>query len=192
VKTLLLACLFPALAVSCASDTTKEKPAPTRKSLGERLSENDGYAKDSEGNWKPRSDKRSPYENVGQDPNFVKNGVKKKEYKTGDYSKKSWWGSKEYDRKAYGGKTDGSRFAKSSTLGEKGAREANTTAKIQEDYQTSSYATSDAREGSRQPIAKPSNDAIENRRKVFAEPEIIDWKEQRSLSMDQSKGILGR
>lgn len=191
-KTLLLASLLPLFAVSCASDKTAGKPAPARKSMSERLSEDNGYTKDSEGNWKARSDKRSPYESVGQDPNFVKDGVKKNEYKTGDYAKKSWWGNKDYDRKAYSGNTDGSRFSKSSDLEGKGAREANTSAKIKDDYQTSSYTTGDAREASRQTIAKPSNDAIENRRKVFAEPEIIDWKQQRSLSMEQSKSILGR
>jgi hypothetical protein len=39
---------------------------------------------------------------------------------------------------------------------------------------------------------KSSNDGIENRRETFQPPEIIDWREQRSLSVDQSRGILGR
>mgnify|MGYP000110727435 CR=1 FL=1 len=53
------------------------------------------------------------------------------------------------------------------------------------------YATGDAREAGKNSIAKPSNDGIENRREVYEAPEIMDWKEQRKLSMDQSKGILG-
>lgn len=189
-KTLLPAVLFPLLAVSCASDKAAEKPAP-HKTMSQRLSEDNGYAQDASGNWKARSDKRSQFESVGQDPNFHKDGVKKTEYKTGDYAKKSWWGNKEYGRKEYSGNTDGSRFAKSSALDGRTARETKATNDFKSDYKTGAYTTGDAREASTKAISKPSNDAIENRRKVFAEPEIIDWQEQRNLSMEQSKSILG-
>ena len=49
-----------------------------------------------------------------------------------------------------------------------------------------------AREAGNKPIDKSSNAIVESRQKVFQQPEIIDWKEQRNLSLDQSKGILGR
>ena len=179
---------------SCASDsgTDKSKPAatPQRKSLSERMSGESGYKQDANGNWVAQSEKRSPYESVGQDPNFTKD-FKKQEYKTGDYTKKSWWGNKNYDSKSYAGNTDGSRFQKASALDGKGAREAGSNAKIPDPYKTGTYATGDAREAGKNSIAKPSNDGIENRREVYEAPEIMDWKEQRKLSMDQSKGILG-
>jgi hypothetical protein len=174
---------------SCGQQSTTT--APVHKTLSQRMDEKNGYTQDSNGNWKPQSDKRSPFESKGQDPNFAGKKFEAKAYKTGDYAKKSWWGSKQYDHKAYAGNTDATRFQKTSDLQGKGAREANTAADIPDRYQTGSYATNSAREASATAIKKPSNDLIENRQKVFKQPEIIDWRQQRTLSMDQSKGILG-
>lgn len=182
------------LSVSCSSDSGADKstaPAPTLKPLSQRLEEKNGYMKDAEGNWVPRSDKRSSFENKGE-ATYFKKDFKKQDYKTGDYAKKSWWGNKDYDRKSYAGKTDGSRFEKSSALQDQGAREADSSADVPDAYKTNNYATSAARETSSSAINKPSNDGIENRRGGFEQPEIIDWREQRSLSVDQSRGILGR
>lgn len=179
---------------SCGGAATKQKSAatPTRKTLSQRMDEKNGYKQDSNGNWKPQGDKRSPYESQGQDPNFAGKNFAKKAYKTGDYAKKSWWGNKQYDHKTYSGNTDASRFQKTSNLQGKGALEAKTAADIPDRYQTGRYATKSAREAGAAAIEKPSNDQIENRQKVFKQPEVIDWRQQRTLSMDQSKGILGR
>lgn len=185
--TVLLPLLFLA---SCAADK-KETATPPRKSLTERMSENNGYKQDAEGNWKPQTDRRSPYENKGATYDSKKS-FQKKDYKAGDYAKKSWWGNKEYGRKAYTGNTDGSRFQKSSALQGQNAREADDKARIRGAYKTGDYATGTAREAGNKAIDKPSNAIVESRQKVFQAPEIIDWKEQRNLSLDQSKGILGR
>ena len=178
---------------SCASDKGNDSStaaAPAHRSLSERMNENNGYVQDAEGNWKPRSDKRSPFESQGESAYFKKD-FNKKEYQTGDYARKSWWGNKSYDRQAYAGNTDGSRFQKSSGLKDKGAREAATQGDFQQSYDTETYGTGAALEAGAKPIAKGSNANIENRRKVYAQPEIVDWREQRSLTMDQSKGLLG-
>lgn len=195
-KTHPLILLAVILSASCGSDSGADKssspaPAPALKPLSQRLEEKNGYMKDAEGNWVPRSDKRSSFENKGEAAYFKKN-FKKKDYKTGDYAKKSWWGNKQYDRKSYAGNTDGSRFEKASGLQGEGAREAGSAAAVPDAYQTDNYATGSARETTNNAIARPSNDGIENRRGVFQQPEIIDWREQRSLSVDQSRGILGR
>lgn len=193
-KTHPLILLAAVLSASCASDSGADKsssPAPALKPLSQRLEEKNGYMKDAEGNWVPRSDKRSSFENKGEAAYFKKD-FKKKDYKTGDYAKKSWWGNKEHDRKSFAGNTDGSRFEKASGLQGKGAREAGSAADVPDTYQTDNYATGSARETTNSAIAKPSNDGIENRRGGFQQPEIIDWREQRTLSVDQSKGILGR
>jgi hypothetical protein len=180
------------LLASCASDSKPQAAAASPpKSLSQRLNESGGYKQDSEGNWKPTNDKRSSFESQGETYDSRK-GYQKQTYKTGDYTKKSWWGNKEYDRKSYTGNTDGSRFQSTSNLQGKGAREANTNARIPGNYQTDNYQTNAARESGSSAIAKPSNDLTDNRQKVFQPPEIIDWREQRSLSMEQSKGILGR
>jgi hypothetical protein len=187
------------LAASCASDSTaaKKKAEPTgatQRSADQWLADttkDNGYTTDANGNFVPKSKKRSQFENMGESAYFKKD-YKKQEYKTGDYTKKSWWGNKEYDRKNYAGNTDGSRFQKASAAQGKGAREGGNAVDLPNAYQTDSYATDSARESQKSSIEKPSNDGIENRRGVFKHPEIIDWREQRSLSLDQSKGILGR
>jgi len=189
------------LLAACASDSGNKKTTATQQTQGARVrgidewvqetSKDNGFKKDANGNLIPKSDKRSSFESQGENANFKKD-YKKSEYKTGDYTKKSWWGNKAYDSKQYAGNTDGSKFQKASDLQGKGARESGSNAKIPDAYQTDSYATKSAREAGRDPIAKPSNDGIENRREVTVQPEIIDWRELRSLSVDQSKGILGR
>lgn len=195
-KTLHFAVLFPLLLlVSCASDSASKKKeassTPPRKSLSERMNEKNGYKQDSDGNWVANNDRRSPYEGKGSTYD-AKKSFAKKDYKTGDFAKKSWWGNKEYDRQSYKGDTDGSRFQKSSALQGEKAPEAGDAAKIPGPYQTDTYATGAAREAGNTAIKKPSNDMVNSRQKVFQQPEIIDWREQRNLSLDQSKGILGR
>ncbi|RYD19355.1 MAG: hypothetical protein EOP88_19290 [Verrucomicrobiaceae bacterium] len=193
-KTHHLLLVLPLLLASCGSDggnkTTASTPAP-RKKLSERMNEEGGYKQDANGKWVPRSDKRSPYESQGASQ-YAQKDYKKQEYKAGDYAKKSWLGGKEYDRKAYAGNTDASRFQKASDLGGKGARETETNFKTPDAYKTTGYATTTARESGNKQLAKSSNDMIENRRQDYVQPEIIDWREQRSMSMDRSKGILGR
>lgn len=190
-KFLLLLLTLPLLA-SCASDSSPDKSAaPTHKTLSERMNEDNGYKQDSEGNWKPQSDRRSPYESKGETHDATK-GFNKQAYKAGDYNKKSWWGNKDYGHQTYQGNTDGSSFQKSSALQGKGASEAGSNANIPTNYQTNNYRTNSAREAAGKQIKKGSNTEIENRRSGYQQPEIIDWKQQRTLSMDQSKGIMGR
>lgn len=155
------------------------------------MNEKNGYKQDSEGNWKVESDRRSPYESQGSTYD-AKKSFKKTDYKAGDFTKKSWWGNKEYDRQNYAGNTDGSRFQQSSSLQSEKAAESKEKANIAGPYQTENYATNSAQEAGNGPITKGTNDAIETRRKAFKQPDIIDWREQRSLSIEQSKGILGR
>jgi hypothetical protein len=182
-------------AVSCAAKPDpKNNPSAAdskRKTLDQRMTENNGYKKDSTGKWIAQNDKRSPFESQGAASYFQKD-FKKKEFKTADYSKKSFWGNKSYERKSYAGETDGSRFQTPSKLQGVSAREAGANANLPGRYQTEGYATSAAREAGKGPIEKSSNDAIENLRKSFQQPDMVDWKEQRSLSVAQSKGILGR
>lgn len=181
-----------ALLVSCASETKpQETAAPAHTSLSDRLNQSSGFKQDASGNWVPTNTKRSSFDGNAQTYDSKKT-YKKESYKTGDYAKKSWWGSKEYQRQSYTGNTNGSRFQTTSQLQGQGAREATTTAKIPDSYQTENYQTSSAREAGNPAIAKPTNAAIDNRQKVFLHPEIIDWREQRRLSMEESKGILGR
>jgi hypothetical protein len=180
---------------SCAGDSgsqpTGASQASTLKPLSERLGENNGFKQDADGNWVPRSDKRSSYESAGP-PAMFQGEYQKKTYKTGEYAKKSWWGNKDYGRKEYAGNTDGSRFQTNSRFDGQGAREAGNQADIPDPYQTGTYATNAARETGNEAIGRPSDAETDIRRRVYTPPSVIDWREQRSLSLEQSKGILGR
>ena len=183
--------LFALLAVSCAALSKADKPAaPEHKSLSQRLDQKNGYKQDAQGSWVPQNDQRSSFETKGKSPYF-QGDYSKKTYQTNSYAKKSWWGDKDYGRKPYAGDTDGSRFKKTSRFDQQGAPEAGTAADLPTAYPTGSYATGAAREAGHQGIKKTSDTQTNIRRKVYQTPEIIDWREQRSLSMEQSKGILG-
>jgi hypothetical protein len=182
------------LAASCATDSDRNDGSGDGfKPLTQRLEENNGYTQDAAGNWVPRNDKRSSFETQGASPYFNnKSNYNKQTYQAGEYSKKSWWGNKDYGRKSYAGDTDGSRFRTSSRLQGQSAREAGGSADIPDAYQTGGYATSAAREAGAGKLAKPSDAETDIRRRVYPQPAIVDWREQRSLTLEQSKGILGR
>ncbi len=179
--------------VSCASDSNQQKSSstPAIKPLSQRIDEKNGYQKDANGNWQTQANKRSSFESKGPS-NYFKGDYAKKDYKTTNYSKKSWWGNKDYQTKEYAGSTDGSRFQQSSQLNGKGARDSNKSAGLTKPYQTGDYTTKSAREQGTKNINKNSDTETDIRRRVFPTPDVIDWKEQRTLSIDQSKGILGR
>jgi hypothetical protein len=179
------------LPVSCASDSADSTPEP-HKTLSQRIDESNGYKQDADGNWKPKTDKRSPFESQGESAYF-KGNVGKKDYKTGELSTKSWWGNKDYGSKQYSGNTSAAGIKKSSSIGDKGASETGKSAGVSnENYQTGAYATGSARESKTGNITKTTDDVTNRRRNAYPPPEIIDWREQRSLSVEQSKGILGR
>jgi len=150
-----------------------------------------GFKQDSTGNWIGKSNKRSPFETKGESPYF-KGAYGKKEYKAGEYNSKSWWGNKDYGAKKYDGGTDGSRFMTASRDGGKAAREAGNSAGMTKNYQTGNYATNAAREAGKDGLSKPTDAQTEARRNSFESPDIIDWKQQRTMNIEQTRSILGR
>lgn len=152
-----------------------------------------GYAQTDKGQWVPKDQgKRSSFESKGESPYF-KGEYAGKEYKAGEYAKKTWLGGKSVDRKAYQGTTDGSRFVKNSRFDGQNAREESQSAR--ETSQTANegghtYATGEAHEAKSKALPKPVD--AESKDKRYPQPDIIDWQQQRSLSIEQTKGILGR
>lgn len=186
--------LAGALLGACASDPAADPSRPSAgkpSTLSQRLQENQGFTQDANGNWVPTQDKRSTFEAQGASPYF-KGKFEGKTYKTGGYERKSWWGAKNYDRKSYAGKTDGSRFQTASGLSGQAARESRTDAGMGTRYGTGTYATNTAREASGESIARPGDAETAERRRVYEAPGIIDWREQRNLSIEQTRGLLGR
>jgi hypothetical protein len=117
----------------------------------------------------------------------------KQEYE-GDFRKKSLWGDKDYVTKVYGGNTDANALRKDSrfngrTAGE-GAMAARDSGKT---YDTGGYETGRAREdGAGQAISRTSDAESDERRRVFTDPDIIPWKEQNGVTIEQSKSAMGR
>jgi hypothetical protein len=181
---------------SCAKDAPSKEstasPTPAaHRTLSERLSESNGYKQDATGNWKPQNDRRSSFETKDKSQ-FASKSYQKSAYKTGDYAKTSWGGSKSYDRKSYTGNTDGSRFKETSKFQHQDAQETTTEADLSKPFQTSEYATQAADEMGKNSVKTSSNSIADKRRKVFIQPRVIDWNEQRRLSLEQSKSLLGR
>lgn len=182
---------FSVILAACTNAPMASENTPSFKPFSQRLNEKNGYTQDADGNWKAQGDKRSSFEKQGGSPHFQQE-YQKNTYKTGEYAKKSWWGNKDYGHKNYDGNTDGSRFMTSSPLSGKNARESSSTANLPGDYPTQKFTTNSARESDIQNISKPSDAETDIRRGVYQQPDVIDWREQRKLSLDQSKGLLGR
>jgi hypothetical protein len=187
-------CAFLSLLVmSCSHQTKKEVSAEVSEpeSLSQRLSGTSGYKKDAEGNWAPTSNKRSSFEQKGQS-SYFKGEIEKKAYQTGDYEKTSWWGKKAYQHSEYKGDMDGSRFKIESKQQGKVAYLGNKKVDTLDPYQTNRLEYGGARESDAKSIAKPRNDYAESRRRSYVQPSVIDWEEQRKMSLEESRSILGR
>jgi len=182
---LMATCLLASCASDSASDATGHRP------FSERLNEKNGYKQDSDGNWTAQSDRRSSFESRGSSPYFS-GDYQKKSYQTPEVAKKSWWGKSEHERPGYAGNTDAGHLKTSSRHQGQGAQETGNAARLPGSYKTGNYATSTAREASGEMLDRPSDAETDARRRVFTPPSVIDWKEQRNLSMEQSRGILGR
>lgn len=189
---------------SCAGDggssstsTAASEPSGARqRSLDDwanDISKDNGFRVDEAGNYVPRSNKRSSFDRNRNSPYF-KEGYSKKEYSgTKSYEKKSWWGDSEYAKKSYDGNTDGSRFQTESRFQGQGARETGSAAgNLPGDYKTGSYKTGSARESAQNGIGKPSDAETDVRRRVFSQPTITNYRQQRNMSVQETKGILGR
>ncbi len=183
--------IFCAL-ISCGSDSSPDQATPApRKTFSQRLDEKNSYKAADDGSWAPTNNRRSSFESKGESPYF-KGDYGKKAYKTDEYSKKSWWGNKDYGHQNYEGNTDGSRFQQASRFQNQNAHEAANASNLPKNYQTDTYATKAAREAKNKKLDRLSNANVDNRRDSFIQPEIIDWNAQRSMDVTQSRGILGR
>jgi len=183
-----LSCLI--LLPSCSTGSRDEaSPQGTLGSLTSRLNQSNGYEVDEKGNWVPRNNKRSQFEGQG-DSAYFQGDVRKKTYGTDSLKKGSWWGGKELKRSEYthtGSANEQS--GQSRFTGEPSVMDRNLTpARVAGNRQPTKNAVENR--GSR--LAKPSDAETDARRRVFTEPEIIDYKQQRELSIQQSKDLLGR
>ncbi|MBU6326096.1 MAG: hypothetical protein KGQ89_00575 [Verrucomicrobia bacterium] len=152
----------------------------------------EGYFQDSEGNWKINNNKRSSFETAGE------TSMAKREYHAGTYNagsvqKKSWWGDTTHEKPSYQGNTDANRFLTRAADVGKSARESGSTSLFSgKSVEKKQLDHRSANEQSGKLLSKPSDAATDNRRDVFPEPEITDWRQQRAMDIKDTKSILGR
>ena len=117
-----------------------------------------------------------------------------KEFAAGDYRNKSWWGDRDYVKKVYGGNTDANSLRKDSRFDGREAGEGSVAARdTGKTYDTGAYNTGRAREEGRgNAINKVSDAETDERRRVFTDPDIIPWKEQNGVTIEQAKSKMGR
>lgn len=184
---------FLLLVIGCANkiEDPADGASSTPTSLSQRLSESGGFKQDAEGNWVPKSNKRSSFELQRESPYF-KGNIEKKAYQTGDYEKKSWWGKKTFEVSEYKGDTDGSRFKTQAKQNRKIAPYGDKKVYTGDPYKTNTLEYQSARDGKADRIDKPRNDYTESRKRSYVQPSVIDWEERHKLSLEQSRSILGR
>lgn len=114
-----------------------------------------------------------------------------KEYKAGDYRKKSFWGDKDYVKKVYEGKTDANSLKKESRFGSKSANEGAMAAREGgKDFRTNTYASGAAREQSQEGITRVSDAETDERRRVFTPPDI--YSSRSGMTVNDTNRMLGR
>jgi hypothetical protein len=111
-----------------------------------------------------------------------------------DYDKRSFWGSKDYAKQVYQGETGGGdRFLTQAREGTRGAREGTMMSRENSrGFQASEVAGGEARENRQANLSKPSDAETDVRRRVYPQPEIRNWRTQRGLTVDETRGMLGR
>jgi hypothetical protein len=191
---LLLSLLF---VVSCATNQSATSPATpaATPAAGKTMSEKfNGPAikQNANGQWPDDVKKTSAFDSDRKSPYFTAKSSVAKPYQTGSYAKTSWWGKKQVPRQAYTGNTDGNRFRTRSNIQHGGAHETGATPIPGNAYPTSNLTTSTAHEQAAKRLAKPSDAETDVRRRVYPEPEVSSWKQQRAMDVKTTKSILGR
>lgn len=184
--------LLPVLLIaSCAKDDDSAAANPGFKPLSQRIDERSGFTQDAEGNWMPQTNRRSSLETNRNSPYF-QGEYRGKTYEAGEYAKKSWWGKEQIAPPSYSGNTDGSSFATTSRLQGQGANEGSGGGYRTGGYSTDNYGTGSARETGGRRLAKPGNALVERRNETFTPPAIMDYQQERALSVGQTKSLTGR
>jgi len=144
-----------------------------------------------DGSTKIVSDRRSGFE--GRQVEGFDKSVSKKRYDTSEQKKRSWWGKKDYGRKSWAGNKESPDAGRKSWFGSRRAKEGGQTARGSgKRYGTGEYGTGPASEAGTRRLGHPEDALTRNRRDTSPEPHIIGWEEQRRMSMEQTRGILGR
>jgi len=179
----------------CSGESTHKVTTTRRTStdpLIDRFAGNYQYAKGSDGSTKIVSDRRSQYEGRRMDE-FGKS-IAHKQYATREQKKRSWWGKKNYEPKAWLGAKRSPDAGRKSWFASKHAKEGGEMAAAsgKRYNKTGAYETGAAYEAGTRRLGHPQDARVENLRATSPKPKIIGWEEQRRMSMEQTRSLLGR
>ena len=148
-----------------------------------------GYYQDSEGNWKVQNDKRSSFERQGQ-ASMANQQYSGKAYQAGSVQRQSWWGNTQYQTQAYGGNTSANQWkTPAAAAGQQAAEGKSRSIFSRKSLTTTTIDRKSALEAGTASGYDASGTAREAQRS-YDMPEIIDWKEQRSLQIKDTKSWL--
>jgi hypothetical protein len=179
----------------CADQSEVESMAATEASKPRTMNERfnnrskEGYYQDGEGNWKTNNNKRSSFESVGR-ASMAQQQYKGKSYEANRVEKSAWWGNQRYEASRFAGNTSADQYKTAA----KGVREDATESGqksifSRKSMKTQTLDTQTARENSQARVLDGSPSARETQQR-YDEPTIIDWKEQRSLDIKDTKSWL--
>lgn len=186
-----LVCMVTLLFVgACASKRTVTQSQVRLDAWGkpERFS----LGKDEQGNPVMKSDLRSSFE--GKSSNMAASrDFSGKDYTTKSYARKRWAGNTEYSRKNYDGNTDANHYKMEPWFVRKQAQAEGKQASAQgQTYSTTDFGKTIANEQDSERIERVSDAETDVRRRVYKEPDIIDWKDQQGLGVEDTNRLLGR
>jgi len=160
--------------------------------LSQRLNQDQGYTRDADGNWIPRSDQRSEFDRRMANGVDGRSPFANRKFRANHYQAPEWTRPQSSAPQAYQGDTDGSRFRTTADAQGRKARQARERARIPGDVPTGTYATGSSREANARRFDRPQDTHTQNRRDLLDAPVITDWRQQRDLTIDQSRSILAR
>jgi len=175
---------------ACASEQTTTKTQVKKDEWGrdERYS----IGKDKDGNPMMKSDRRSSLE--GKQSNMATNrDFSGKDYTKESYRKKRWGGNTLFKSKKYEGNTDASRYKKEPWFVRKQASNQGQRSNADgKSYSVNPFSTQSANEQRGKRLAHTSDAQTDFRRRVFVQPRMTHWKDQKGLNVGDTNRMLGR
>ena len=175
---------------ACSSERTVTNSQVRKDPWGNP--ESYAIGKDDDGNPVMKSDLRSGFEgrrsHVASTRDF-----KGEDYSTKSYSKKRWHGNTQYQSKSYDGNTNANHYKTEPWFVQKQARNSGKESTAEgKAYKVNSYGKSAAREQGVPRLEYASDAETDVRRRVYKQPDIINWKDQQDLSVQDTNRLLGR
>ncbi|MCU0797429.1 MAG: hypothetical protein MUF31_16030 [Akkermansiaceae bacterium] len=169
--------------------------AVPRVRSGEMFDDDSAAMLDRYGKANPMFDggERSSANESTQTNNQFTGEYARREFNAKNYERQPFWGRKDYERQVYGGDTDGSRFLQGAREGSMTAREGGEMAADgSRAFGTRTMDGGSAREAGVAEIGRGSDAETDVRRRVFPQPEKRPSGQQRAMTVEDARALMGR